>query len=238
VRDGGRDRIFNLRIESCMSKNGLSNRIEKHQYGIHDKGRGYIGASNIGSPCLRQIWYEFKGVNADLIPPKMRRAWEIGNCLESLILDWIEQTGLTIDREWEQLQSKNVPLFKGHLDSVWVSRGQTMKNAIAIIEIKTAKDSNFNLFVKNGLKKWSPQYYAQIQSYMGMSGIYTTYIFVLNKDNSNISDEKVHFDEAFYESLEEKARLIESAAVPPPKINGSPSWYLCKMCKFNKVCHS
>ena len=42
--------------------NKISKIIEKHQGSIVDEVRDYIGASSIGSECLRQIWYEFKGV--------------------------------------------------------------------------------------------------------------------------------------------------------------------------------
>ena len=72
---------------------------------------------------------------------------------------------------------------------------------------------------------------------MGMSGIHTAYILVLNKDNSEIADEMVIFDEFFYHKLRSKALMIANSESAPPKINGSPLFYKCKMCKFNKVCH-
>lgn len=216
-----------------MSKNELSKKIEKVQSRDDRKTRDYIGASAIGSECFRQIWYEFKGVQATEVPTKTRRTWTIGRVLEGTILDWLTEAGLDIARTWGDLQSEDMPFFKGHLDSVWMKNGK----AFAIIEIKTAKDASFMIFVKKGLRTWNPQYYAQIQSYMGMSGIHKAYILVLNKDNSEISDELVIFDEGFYQKLRSKASMIASAQVAPPKINGSPLWYQCKMCKFHKVCH-
>lgn len=197
------------------------------------KTRDYIGSSAIGADCLRQIWYEFKGVEAESVPTKIRRTWAIGRHLEGLILDWLEEAGIEIVRTWGDLQSEDMPYFKGHLDSVWMKKGK----AFAILEIKTAKDASFMIFIRKGLRAWSPQYYAQVQSYMGMSGIHKAYILVLNKDNSDIADELVTFDEVFYQELRKKAAMIASAKVAPPKINSSPLWFTCKMCKFNKVCH-
>jgi hypothetical protein len=107
----------------------------------------------------------------------------------------------------------------------------------AIIEIKTAKDASFMIFIKKGLKGWNPQYYAQVQSYMGMSGIHKAYILVLNKDNSDISDELVTFDKVFYEQICRKAFLIANIEEAPARVHDSPLWFQCKMCKFNKVCH-
>lgn len=216
-----------------MSKNTLTKKIEKSQSRDDRKTRDYIGASGIGSECLRQIWYEFKGFEAESVPTKIRRTWAIGKHLEGLILDWITDAGIEITRTWFDLESEGMPFFKGHLDSVWMKK----EKPVAIIEIKTAKDASYNIFVKKGLRSWNPQYYAQIQSYMGMSGIHTAYILVLNKDNSDISDEMIVFDESFYETLRSKALMISKANVPPPKINSSPLWFQCKLCKYNKICH-
>lgn len=216
-----------------MSKNTLCKKIEKMQSRDDKRTRDYIGASGIGAECLRQIWYEFKGVEAESVPTKTRRTWAIGRHLEGLILDWLSDAGIEIQRTWADLVANEMPYFKGHLDSVWMKKGKPF----AIIEIKTAKDASYNIFVKKGLRTWSPQYYAQIQSYMGMSGIHSAYIVVLNKDNSELADELVTFEEVFYEQLCRKAFLIANIEAAPPKINNSPLWYQCKMCKFNKVCH-
>ena len=216
-----------------MSKNTLCKKIEKVQSRDDRQTRDYIGASGIGAECLRQIWYEFNGFQAESVPTKIRRTWAIGRHLESLILDWLTDAKIEIARTWVDLESEGMPFFKGHVDSVWIKKGKPF----AIIEIKTAKDSSFNIFVKKGLRTWNPQYYAQIQSYMGMSGIHKAYILVLNKDNSEIADELVTFDEVFYQGLRGKAAMIANAEVAPPKINSSPLWFQCKMCKYNKVCH-
>lgn len=216
-----------------MTRNMLSERIKKSQETIEDEPRDYIGASSIGSDCLRKIWYEFKGFEAEEVPTKMRRAWAIGKALESLILNWLEEAGFDVQREWDSLFILGMPFFRGHLDSVIIENGVPS----AIVEVKTAKDSSFKIFEKKGVREWNPQYYAQIQSYMGMSGIHSAYILVLNKDSSDISDELVEFDAYFYEKLKEKAAMIYNAHVEPPRINGSPLWFQCKMCKYNKVCH-
>lgn len=218
-----------------MSRNTLTKKIEKVQARTDESARNYIGASVIGSACIRQIWYELHETVAEEVPTKTKRTWAIGKKLESLVLDWLEEAGMKIARLWYDLQSPLVSVFRGHLDSVWVDRRGEAK---AIIEVKTAKDASFKVFVKKGVKLWNPQYYAQIQSYMGMSGIHSVYILVLNKDNSDLSDELVLFDADFYASLEQKALMVSQATTPPPKINGSPLWYQCKMCKFNKICHN
>jgi hypothetical protein len=216
-----------------MSKNKLTKLIEKSQLMMVDEKRDYIGASSIGSDCLRQIWYQYQGVEGEAVATRVRRIWAVGKILEGLILDWLEDAGVEIARTWYDLQADDMPYFQGHVDSVWTKNGEP----VAIVEIKTAKDASFKIFDKKGVKVWNPQYYAQIQSYMGMSGIFSTYILALNKDNSDLSDEMVLFDEVFYEKLKQKAAMIHRATVEPPRVNGSPLWFQCKMCRYNKVCH-
>ena len=219
-----------------MNRNEIAKLIDLHQERDVEESRDYIGASSIGSDCLRQIWYQFKGVKAEKVPTKFRRTWAIGKALEQVVHNWLCDIGIVVWRNYPELVHPTMPFFKGNLDGVWIEsrHNQTPK---AIIEIKTAKDASFKLFVKKGVKGWNPQYYAQIQAYMGLSGIHNVYIIVLNKDNSDISDDLVTFDPEFYKKLEEKAAFVYGANVEPPRINGSPIWYQCKMCKYNKVCH-
>ena len=215
-----------------MTRDTLTKLIEKSQaHDVHEP-RDYIGASIIGSDCLRQIWYEFKGTIAEEVATKTRRTWDIGKHLEGLILDWLKDAGILMHLDSQTYRSNSLPIFQGHVDAI-VFIGKIK----AILEIKTAKDASFKIFVSKGLRSWNPQYYAQIQSYMGMSKIFSIYILVLNKDNSDLSDELVEFDEDFYKSLEDKALMISTASIEPPRINGSALFYKCKMCKFNKVCH-
>lgn len=215
-----------------MVKNKLSNWIDKSQKKQEDEARNYIGASSIGSECLRQIWYQFKGFKSEGVASKTIRTWEIGKNLEGLVIDWLINSGITVFTLNVTYYSKNVQSFQGHIDGLVV-----IDNKNYILEIKTAKNSSFNIFIKNGLKVWNPQYYAQIQSYMGMSSILSTYILVLNKDNSELSDELVTFDGNFYKNLEEKALMISRYESEPPRVNNSPLFFKCKMCQFNKECH-
>ena len=214
------------------SINKISKLIDSSQEQKIDEVRNYIGASSIGDECYRKIWYSFNGMGAQDVSAKTRRTLAIGKTLEGLIINWIKDAGVRIEYVNFTLNSKDVPIFQGHIDSLIFFGKES-----SVLEIKTAKDSSFQTVTKKGVKIWSNQYYSQVQSYMGMLEINSAYLLVLNKDNSNIYDEKVIFDPVFYSGLEEKAKMISEAIIPPPRINGSPLFYKCKMCKFNKVCH-
>ncbi len=215
-------------------KNYLSEKINSLPYEYQT--RDYIGASTIGNPCLRYIWYEYHFKEKENIippPPHLVLTWEIGKSLELLIIDWLRKAGIDISLCQKTLKSRNHDFFRGHVDAIWIKDGEEH----AIIEIKTANNKNFNDFDKNGLKYWNRQYYCQLQSYMGMSGIKKTYVLVLNKDTGKLCDELIEFDEFDYRELELKALIVYKEKEPLPRVNSSPLWYQCKVCKYRKVCH-
>jgi hypothetical protein len=207
----------------------LSRAIDAHISIEREQKRDYIGASSIGSDCLRQIWYEYK-VFKGSFDPRIVRIFEVGKRLEGLVVDWLFNAGFKVSEQQHPFFDAELPYFQGHCDGI-------LETPHAILEIKTAKDASFKQFVKHGLKKWMPRYYDQIQAYLGMSGLINAYILVLNKDNSDLFDEKVVFDAGRYIALKEKARLIHDAKVEPPRINSNPAWFQCKTCRFRKICH-
>lgn len=218
-----------------MNTKFLTNKINNLNYPL-TIARDYIGASLIGHECLRKIWYEYQGQEKEMIDSRIQRTWEIGKTLEFYVVQLLRDTGLAIETPNEQNNylefcDKEHPWFKGHLDA-------KLLDPLAIIEIKTTNNINFNTYKNKGLRYWNKQYYAQIQTYMGFTSIPQAYLIALNKDTSELWDELVPFDAQFYKNvIKEKAQLIYNAKVAPPKINGSPSFYICKMCQFRKGCH-
>lgn len=223
-----------------MPKISLSELIDRNSISIpslNESSEDYVRASSIGSDCLRFIWYEYKRavVDSKAIPERVKRTWQIGHKLESLVLQWLENAGIDINCTQHDLKDSELDYFKGHIDGVWTVSGK--KTPVAIIEVKTAKDASFKLFVKNGLKKWNTNYYSQLQAYMGMSGIYDAYLIALNKDTSDLHDELVLFDQYYYEHLKDKARMVYESIEAPARVNNSPLWFSCKTCKYRGICH-
>jgi hypothetical protein len=197
--------------------------------------RNYIGASSIGSDCLRQLYYEFNNFDGEQIPAKLQRIFDVGSTLEGLIISWLQECGLQIEipgkgNNFLGFKDKSLKYFQGHCDAL-------ILEPRSILELKTARDSSFKIFVSKGCKAWSPRYYAQVQSYMGMSEIERASILVLNKDTSEVHDELIEFNEYYYEELKIRAQAIFKAETPPPRVNNSPFWFQCKMCRFKRICH-
>ncbi len=195
-----------------------------------DAPRDFIGASSIGSDCLRQIWYELKNEKGNDVPNRTRRTWKVGKVLEGMVIDLLRDCGINISTCQGEFVHPGLSYFKGHCDGVLVDYG-------TILEIKTAKSASFNIFVKKGLKAWSRKYYAQLHAYMGMSGIHKAVILVFNKDTSDFHEEFVEFDDFYFEELTDKAIKVYESMEAPRRIHNSPLWFECRLCKFNKECH-
>ena len=218
-----------------MTTGRLTKLVDKTMNVSRETHRDYIGASGIGSDCLRQIWYEYHGIQGALVSNKLQRTFNIGKRLETLITDALQDAGLNLILPADvnhhlKYFDKDVPYFQGHCDAIW-------KDEDAIIEIKTARDSSFKLFVNKGLKKWSQRYYAQVQAYMGMSGFPTAYVVCMNKDTSELHDEQVMFDAEYYSHIKMRALLVYENDNPLPRVNSSPYYMSCRMCRFRDVCH-
>lgn len=210
--------------------------IEKtHQ----DEKRLYIGASSIGHPCYRYIWYSMKGMRGNGLDAKNYITFEIGKRLETVILEYLEKADINVERANTNnkhllFKDRDIDIFRGHADAILHFGCDNP----AVLEIKTAKNSSFEQFKNKGLFKWSEIYYAQLQSYMGMSDIKQGVLLAINKDNSELHCEWVNFDAGYYARLRDKAMTIERSTSEPEKINQSPLYMLCNRCCFKSICHS
>lgn len=203
-----------------------------------DEPRKYIGASSIGHACSRAIWYGFHGSKRQPIKPNVRVTFDIGKRLETLPIEYLRKAGFhvtepTQENSWLFYQDKDVPIFQGHADGLLLMPQEKP----AILEIKTAKNSLFQMFKNKGLRAWSPTYYAQAQAYMGMSGYKKAALIAVNKDTSEFHHEWVNFDDEFYSQLKMKALAISTIDEPPERINKSPLFLTCQNCSYKGVCH-
>ncbi len=201
---------------------------------IEDERRKYIGASQIGRPCGRETWYRYQGIDGAPISAALRTTFEIGHRLEAMLLDYIELSGIDVERPSESnnylfCEDAEIKVFQGHMDAIL--------NQSYVLDIKTAKHSSFNQFKSLGLKGWSPAYYAQMQAYMGMTGLKEAVLLAIDKDTSQLHEEWLDYDDYEYSQLRMRALAISTLDEPPARINKSPLYYVCQRCQFKAICH-
>ena len=197
----------------------------------NEPAREYIGASIIGHPCSRKIWYEYNNYPAKEFTPELLMTFEIGRILEQALKVHLINFNDNCEYKLTQTMESENKEIKGTPDAI-----MSFDDENYIIEIKTANNASFNQFVSHGLRAWRPQYYAQLNCYLGMSRIQKGILLCINKDNSKLREEQIEFNESYYKTLLLKAQSIKAATEPPNRIAETPLHPICRMCPYKTTC--
>lgn len=193
--------------------------------------RGHLGMSQIGKADERTLWLQFRGCLPNEHSPRTERIFRLGDAIEielARYLRLIPNLELVTEDNGQQFR---FALFGDHF-------GGSMDGAVLgvpeapktwhVWEAKSVSNKRFNALEKKGVKEWSPEYYAQLQCYMGASGMTRALFMAYCKDDSRIYTERVRFDAMTWEALQVKALRILEAPEPPPSSFRDPSWYEAK----------
>lgn len=201
---------------------------------ILDKHRTYMGFSSIGHRCKRFIWYSFRWAYQKQHPLRVKRLFERGEWEEQRVIDDMSKANIIVfDRQLEL--EGHFGHAKGHIDGK-AKNIPTAEKTIHLLEIKTANDKNFKQIEKLGVKRAKPEYYAQVQLYMGHSGLKRTLFICTNKNDEKRYYERIRFDQDKFDELEHIILDILMTDVPPPQI-GDHLYWECKICSAYNICH-
>ena len=221
----------------------------KAKYGAEVQ-RPYLGASAIGKPCLRQHWYSFRWSKPAQFSGRLYRVFQSGHLQEPRVYADLAGIGCTVyqinpatGKQWSFTEPATGHHFKGNADGILTGLPQAPKSP-HILEIKTASDKMFKEMQKNGVKKAKPEHYAQMQIYMkwtidqfGEDGCERALYFVVNKDNDDIYTERIEFDAKEAQAIIDKAMAIIASVEPPIGVSTDPTWFECKFCDYQAICH-
>jgi hypothetical protein len=202
--------------------------------------RPHLGASLIGHPCERYLWLTFRWVEDKKFDGRMLRLFRAGHDFEPRIVAELRRIGVEVHdvnpegKQWEVWDLGGH--FGGHMDGAAKGFAEAPKTW-ALLEFKTHNAKSFAELCKVGVLKAKPQHYAQMQTYMGLTGMERAMYIAENKDTSELYTEWVHFDAVEFARLKARAERVINAAEPPLRISQDPSWYVCKMCDFHSHCH-
>lgn len=208
----------------------------------HDKKpRCYLGASIIGKPCARQLWYDFRWVYFEELDGRLLRLFETGHLEEPRMVKNLRDIGIEVhdidDRTGEQFAvSFCGGHFRGHADGVALGILEAPKTW-HLLEFKTHNDKSFTKLVVEGVEKSKPMHFAQMQVYMHGLGLKRAYYLAKNKNDDNLYMERFYYDKDVAERYIERAERIIFANEPPIKISERPDWFECKFCPYTNYCH-
>ena len=227
--------------------------------------RDYLGASLIGEPCARKIWYNVNGFEQSPSSHIGLMAADSGYYAEDKTAERLRLVeGIELHTHmpngeqygWEQPVSLSADpehtgaKMAGHYDGL--IRG--LLQAPKTIHIWEHKDKDHKKFAdfqrkkqeygeKNALREWNINYYAQAQVNMHFCKIdgkrvNRHYMTVSYAGGRKYDSCRTEYDETAAMKYIERGEKILRAIEAPPRINETPDYYLCRFCNFKGICHA
>ena len=206
-----------------------------------DGFREHLGASLIGKPCVRALWYDFRWATRSRHEGRILRLFETGQREEERLVRNLRATGATV-LEVDPATGRQFRVeahgghFGGSLDGIALGLREAPKTW-HVLEFKTHSAKSFAQLVAKGVAASKPQHAAQMQIYMHLMGLTRAFYLAVCKDTDAIYAERVEADPAEADRLLAKAGRIIDAARPPSRISEDPAWFECRMCSHHALCH-
>lgn len=201
--------------------------------------RQYLGWSIMGHACERYLWLSFRLAEKKSFEGRMLRLFDTGHREEVRIISELRAIGAHVVETAPDGSQWGVSDIGGHLQGHMDAAAQGLPESKqwAVVEMKTHNIKSFADLKKNGVEKSKPMHFAQMQGYMGQTGMERALYFAVCKDTDEIHTEWIHFDPVQYAKYLERGRRIITAAEPPMRISNDPSWFECKWCDMYQQCH-
>lgn len=205
-----------------------------------DEHRTYLGASVIGHECSRYVWSAFRWLRFEVFNGRMLRLFDRGHKEEARFIEWLRGIGFTV---WDRDENGNqfrIIGANGHYGGSSDSVGKAPYPHIfepMLLEFKTHNAGSFAKLVKEGLKLSKPRHYSQMCSYGVAFKLRYGVYFAISKNDDDIYVEVVYLDPNEAIDMARKAEEIIFATVPPAKISMQATYFECKYCPFQGICH-
>lgn len=211
-----------------------------------DDKRKHLGASQIGKPCSRALWYQFRWAgnplevsSANKTTGQVLRLFLRGHREEPAIIEYLEGIGCKFDATPEtQIKISDVGgHFGGSCDNVGTLPTKFGYNEKVLFEFKTSNFSDFNKLKREGVKNLKPVHFSQMCVYGFKLGLQFALYICVDKNSDDLYVELIELDWEHAKTMLEKASHIIQSPTPTTKISSSITNWACKWCSFQKICH-
>lgn len=214
--------------------------IEQAVVASADDGlRPHLGASLIGRPCDRDLWYRFRWAKRASFDGRMLRLFARGQREEDVFADLLRAAGINIvqaDPNTGEQYRFGTGHFGGSMDAACVGLPDA-PHTWHVVEMKTHGLKSFNDLAAKGVKDAKPEHWAQMQCYMAWTGMERALYMAVCKDDDRLHLERIDYDKDAAARLFDRAQRIIESAEPPAGISDKPDYYICKMCDYSDHCH-
>lgn len=206
---------------------------------LKDKPRTHLGISEIGSECVRQVWYKFRWMKHEEFSGRMLRLFKRGHREESRYISYLEGIGCKVEQYDETGKQFRISSVMGHYGGSCDGRVITpWYDDKLLVEFKTHNTKSFSHYLDKGLHKSKPKHYNQMCGYGYHMGLQYAIYFPENKNDDSIKTTVVKLDWQRGMQLEKRAAEIITSQEPPAKISENPSFFECQYCAFKDICHN
>ncbi len=206
-----------------------------------EERRTYLGASGIGSECLRKVQFDWQ--RDSIHAARTKRIFSRGHMFEEISVKALAQAGFRMERGTAATAFSAVnDTFKGHADGILVAGPDIPGLAYpALWEHKALGASGWKKIEKYGLKVAYPVYYDQCQLYQAYLGLDTNpaLFSAVNADTCHMLHLLVPFDAEAAQAASDRAVSVIKATKAGEMLNriaNKPDDWRCKMCSHNEFC--
>lgn len=211
--------------------------------------RPYLGASSIGDPCSRKLWYGFRWAMPPQFKAKTLKAFEDGHRGEDMqaarlrLVSGVELSTHNIEGEQWGI-SDHEGHFRGHCDGfirgilqapktphIWEHKVCNEKKFASLAKLKKEKGE------KEALLHWDEIYYAQAQVYMKKFDLSRHYLTCSTPGGRETVSVRTNFNREAAEGYLQKAKDIIVSDAPPVRLSEDSTFYKCKWCDYHSICH-
>lgn len=215
----------------------------------NSKPRAHLGASQIGDPCNRKLWYSFRWARWPLFYAGTLKLFDDGHRSESIMADRLRRLP-ELDLHTETPDGHQYRFsdhgghFAGSVDGLVLGLLQAPKTP-HIWEHKCVNDKKFALLNKLKLEKgekqalahWDAVYYAQAQVYMHYFQMDRHYLTCATPGTRDVTSVRTNYNADHALPLVQKAKDIIASDAMPTRITDRKDDHRCKFCTFLEVCH-
>lgn len=212
-------------------------KMEATREGPH---RGRLGASVIGKPCDRELWYGFRELYQSKFDGRMLRLFETGHLEEKRFVRELRGIGCRVhagdSATGEQFEFTALGgHFVCHPDAVVLGIKEAPETWHSC-EMKTMCEKDFNKTKRDGVLKSKPEHHAQTQIAMGMAKLTRALYVFRNKNTDHIWTERLKRDTKCFKQLMDRAERIIRSNNPPERRADRPDSFTCRFCDAFQLC--
>lgn len=242
------DNLHSFKLETRAGRDAVAEQIEKDidqwcQLQYDDGPRSHLGASIIGHECEAYIWFSFRWMYYKIHTGRMQRLFQRGHLEEYRVIEWLTGIGFEVAsvNTVDDNQQFRITFAEGHgggsSDGISKLPPRYRIDEPVLIEIKTQKDKKFSILQGSGVQKEKPQHFTQASVYGRRLKLrYCLYIAV-NKEDDDLDVEMIELDWDLADAHINRAEKIINSQFRPPRISELSTFWQCKFCDAQAVCH-